>query len=1149
MQDKNSEGYQYALKLIAECKTKQTTNLDLGYCGLTELPQELFELTHLEELYLSNNYWDYKNKEWINSKNTFGLNNLSKLDVSFSKLKHLRVLVAAGGYGNNKVPIKWQIRDISVIRKLKQLSSLNLNDNYISDISAIKELKQLSSLDLSSNNIRNILSLQKLKQLNSLDLSYNSIRDISVIKELKQLSSLDLSSTNISDISILRGLKQLSSLDLSDCKQIKTFSTIRELRQLLSLDISDNKQVRDFSCVKNLKNLTSLDLSHNNIGDISGIEELTRLSSLNLNHNNISDISKIKQLKSLTSLDISHNNISDISDLKLLSSLNLSSNKQIKDFYIIREFKQLRSLDLSDNKQIKNFSILKKLKQLSSLRINNNKISDINFLKELKQLRSLELNNNNISDISVIETLKNLTSIDLSNNNINEIKPLLHILRKGIPLKLDNASQCIIIGENPLQNPPIEIAKEGNEAVLNYFAEKEKHGTTALYEAKMLIIGEGGAGKTSLARRLISGEEAILPAEKETTKGIDILEYKFKTKEGKDFKLNLWDFGGQEIYHATHQFFLTKRSLYVLVDNTRKDDKSSKNASFNYWLEVVELLSENSPLLIVQNEVDDRSKDLAMKEISERCENIKERYKTNLLTSRGVNEVKNGIEYFVQKMPHIGQELPTAWVTIREELQVLSKTEKNENGLDYIDLERYLAICTKHNIDEEKRALFLSEYLHDLGAFLHFQDDRLLRNIFILNNEWATDAVYKVLDNEDIKGKNGRFNHSDLDIIWSDKKYRRKHSQLLKLMEKFELAYKISDSQVETWLAPRLLAVEPDDYAWEDRGNLQLKYSYGFLPKGTVSRLMVRLHRLITDNSTSWLSGFFLQDEAGNKALIKEDYQGSEISIRVSGNSRRDLMAIITEAFETLHKTYGSKLRVEKQVPCNCNDCKDSPKPHFYEYSDLNRRREKGQPTVECKESFENIEVAGLLSDVFSSRMLGEFRATRDLRAHGIEKAFREQEAPIPQTIINIEKGNVVTGGTVQNMEAIEPQTPIVKEEKSTKLFENWQFISFLIGIVSFALAWWIGGDPKIGAVVGLIAAIFMIIRNPKKWLKNLTWISVMSFIGLLTFNINLAFNHTGENGDKFSLEMSDPNVYLCFGLLVFAVICIYFQVKSEDKE
>ncbi|WP_347242416.1 hypothetical protein [Nostoc sp. FACHB-888] len=32
-------------------------------------------------------------------------------------------------------------------------------------------------------------------------------------------------------------------------------------------------------------------------------------------------------------------------------------------------------------------------------------------------------------------------------------------------------------------------------------------------------------------------------------------------QNGREFRVNIWDFGGQEIYHATHQFFLTRRSL------------------------------------------------------------------------------------------------------------------------------------------------------------------------------------------------------------------------------------------------------------------------------------------------------------------------------------------------------------------------------------------------------------------------------------------------------------------------------------------------------------------------------------------------------------------------------------------------------------
>lgn len=70
----------------------------------------------------------------------------------------------------------------------------------------------------------------------------------------------------------------------------------------------------------------------------------------------------------------------------------------------------------------------------------------------------------------------------------------------------------------------------------------------------MLIVGEGRAGKTSLLRRLYQPDQP-LPDEDETTKGIDIHRHDFPLANGRTFRLNVWDFGGQQIYHATHQFF------------------------------------------------------------------------------------------------------------------------------------------------------------------------------------------------------------------------------------------------------------------------------------------------------------------------------------------------------------------------------------------------------------------------------------------------------------------------------------------------------------------------------------------------------------------------------------------------------------------
>ena len=64
---------------------------------------------------------------------------------------------------------------------------------------------------------------------------------------------------------------------------------------------------------------------------------------------------------------------------------------------------------------------------------------------------------------------------------------------------------------------------------------------------------------------------------------------------------------------------------------------------------------------------------------------------------------------------------------------------------------------TAHIEFDEKKALLLSRYLHDLGVFLHFQDDPLLARTVILQNEWATEAVFRVLDDEAVKKESGPF--------------------------------------------------------------------------------------------------------------------------------------------------------------------------------------------------------------------------------------------------------------------------------------------------------------------------------------------------------------------------------------------------------
>jgi hypothetical protein len=206
----------------------------------------------------------------------------------------------------------------------------------------------------------------------------------------------------------------------------------------------------------------------------------------------------------------------------------------------------------------------------------------------------------------------------------------------------------------------------------------------------MLILGEGGTGKTSLLRRLYQPEQT-LPGEKDTTKGIDIHRQEFDLPGGRRFRLNVWDFGGQEIYHATHQFFLTHRSLYLLLDDSRKDHKSVTDEGFKYWLELIDTFGGHSPVLIFQNQKGGRSKTVDLAGIKGRFDNVKDFYAGNLELSDAADALREAIEFQASHLSHIGEELPARWIKVRE----------------------YYDLYARHLPADRVKALFLSRYLRD----------------------------------------------------------------------------------------------------------------------------------------------------------------------------------------------------------------------------------------------------------------------------------------------------------------------------------------------------------------------------------------------------------------------------------------------------
>ncbi len=540
---------------------------------------------------------------------------------------------------------------------------------------------------------------------------------------------------------------------------------------------------------------------------------------------------------------------------------------------------------------------------------------------------------------------------------------------------VEHVSEDLCLYNNPIESPPMEILRQGEQAVLNYFQEIEAQGVDQLFEAKLLIVGEGGAGKTSLLRRMFF-PKMNLPTEDESTHGIDIHTHKFPIFEGRrDFRLNTWDFGGQQIYHATHQFFLTKRSLYVLVDDTRRNSRSIHDDDFKFWLEVVDTLSESSPLLIFQNEKSGRSKPIDKAGIIKHFPNVQGFHRGNLEHPDAADSLRKAVEDSAQHLSHIGENVPAKWIAIRRDLENLAQTKP------HISIDKYFEVYDDHLGLDPNKALRLSQYLHDLGVFLHFQQSRELRRTVFLQNQWVTKAVFLILDDELVKSQQGRFTLADCDRLWSGKGYADKDVELRTLMVLFELCYRLPDMDKETWLVPQHLlpSTPPELSNWAKPGDLMLTYRYEFLPKGLVSRLIVRLHRFVKDTNLCWSHGA-LFEHGESQALVETTTSGNEITLRSRGPEQNELMSVIASDLDALNDSFpGLKEKVGKWVPCTCKTCASLNEPAMFEHKELIDRKSRGKLTIECPKppDYADVSVLELLDGMNLKQWLA--RASKDL--------------------------------------------------------------------------------------------------------------------------------------------------------------------------
>lgn len=611
---------------------------------------------------------------------------------------------------------------------------------------------------------------------------------------------------------------------------------------------------------------SELDLSFNWLTQLSeSVSQLIQLQSLDISSNQLTELPKsIGQLTKLQTLDISYNQLAQLPES-------------------IGQLTQLQWLNISDNQLTELPESIGQLTQLQTLYISRNQLTELpKSIGQLTQLQYLYLDNNQLTELP--ESLKSLKSLE---------RLLLHENNTlGLPTEVLGPTREQAGPENPPRNP---------SEILEYYFQL-RGGLRPLNEAKLILVGRGNVGKTSLVNRLLYQR---FDKDETKTEGINITEWKFLLNMDENVRLNVWDFGGQEIMHATHQFFFTQRSLYLLVLNGRD---GGEDADAEYWLKLIESFGGDSPVIVVLNKIKEHPFDVNRRALQQKYPVIRDFIKTDCDDRTGLGELRAAIEHETDSMEHLRDSFPASWFSIKDRLAGIEK--------NYLSFDEYRAECARLGETDAKAQESLAFYLHSLGIALNYRDDPRLQDTHVLNPHWVTNGIYKILNSGELEKQKGEIRLDELSGILDAAEYpRTMHRFLFDLMKKFDLCFSFPDDDCH-YLIPELLdKQEPMEAAsFKPEECLNFQYHYPVLPEGLLPRFIVRTH-VLSENLSRWRTGVILKFE-DNFALVKADVQDKKVFIYVNGPApgRSRLLAVIRSDFERIHHDIRN-LQPQEMIP------------------------------------------------------------------------------------------------------------------------------------------------------------------------------------------------------------------------------------------
>lgn len=548
-----------------------------------------------------------------------------------------------------------------------------------------------------------------------------------------------------------------------------------------------------------------------------------------------------------------------------------------------------------------------------------------------------------------IHELSNLKKLSLVNCYLKSIP--YSVVKTGLEFVLDHdvhRPDGIHLFGAELEEGDISLFGQSREIIEQYYTGKQE----TVKECKVIFLGDGAAGKSSLIDRIINDtfQEGTL-----ATDGVRISAWHTDVN-GEPICLRILDFGGQEIMHAMHRCFLTTHTVYVVVCEIRNDSEIDREAA--RWLENIKAFAPGCPVILALNKADQNSN------VSVNERNLK---KINpelrcVLKTSAKWPMEKGVADLIKA---IREEVPNCINDFKLSADMLGiKQELEQMKEDYISAQEYQSICAKYNIKEPDLQQSMLNWFKDLGVAYFYSSEQLntrLENIRVLNPAWLTNGIYRLILRTPANGFllhqtiKETLQATDKRDVMPDKVYTPQETEfILYVMRVFEISHNMQNG-VEM-IPMKMAKTPPDEIDTFPRSNaLHLRWESSYLPNNLIHRLMIRMNAELNKDCV-WRTGAWFQRNESN-ALSEM----SETALDVYVHAPYDCRQYMEEFRVQIQQILNSMNIKAHEVIC----CKIGGEEGFIPYEDVLQQYRDGMPKIYIRDIKKYISPVELLQETY----------------------------------------------------------------------------------------------------------------------------------------------------------------------------------------